>query len=336
MSATRAKPSPKGVAPSGVDVIITTHDDGPRVRQAADQLSNLEIHRLVIIDEGSTDVQTKEVLGQLEALNHVVRQDFRGASQARNLALRTSAAPFLLFVDVDTVPVGGFLAAASERMIDDGSIGAVYADGKYLDTDDLIDVGEHQASTMVTDTGFEPLALLRRAAIESVGGWDEQLETSQDRDLYLTLIGAGWGFTKLGSIGFTRTARAVRPPALSSARRVADQVRVAEKHHQLYVDHLAALVASYEAAAAGSTTSGDPTERDLMDQLAAVRADLARAVADGAVARSLLADVDAARVAAEAESARLDQELTAIYATKSHRLMETPRRLYGAVRTRAN
>lgn len=335
MSATRAKPSPKGAASSGVDVIVTTHNDGRRWRDVADQLSHPDIHRLVIVDAGSTDVETKEALGQLEAQGlQVVRQDDCGMSQARNLGLRTSTAPFLLFVDVDTVPNDEFLAAASVRMTDEASIGVVYADGKFLDTDDLIDVGEHQPSTLVTDTGFEPFALLRRAAIESVGGWDEQLETGQDRDLFLTLIEAGWGFTKLGSIGFTRTAPVVRP-----ALRVADQVRVADKHHQLYADHLSSLVAAYEAALARSVvpaTSGDTTLHDLIDQLAAARADLARSVADGAHARSLLADVDAARVEAEVESNRLDQELTAIYATKSHRLLQTPRRLYGAVRTRAN
>jgi Glycosyl transferase family 2 len=338
MSATRAKPSPKGGAPSDVDVIVTTHNDGPRWREIADRLSTRDIHRLVIVDEGSTDVETKEVLGQLEAQGHqVVRQDYRGRSQARNLGLRTSTAPFLLFVDVDTVPDDGFLAAAPDRMIDEASIGVVYADGMFLDTDDPIEVGEHQPSTLVTDAGFEPFALLRRAAIEAVGGWDEQLETSQDRDLFLTLTEAGWGFTKLGSIGFTR---ALRPaPPLPSAGRVADEVRVADKHHQLYVDHLPSLVAAYEAAldrSAAPGTSGDAAVHDLIDQLAAARADLARSVADGAHARSLLADVDAARVEAEAESNRLDQELTAIYATKSHRLLQTPRRLYGAVRTRGN
>jgi hypothetical protein len=334
MSASRAKPSPKGAA-SGVDLIVTIHNDGRRWRDIADQLSSLDVHRLVIVDEGSTDVETKEVLGQLEAEGHqVVRQDHRGTSQARNLGLRISTAPFLLFVDVDTAPDDGFLAAASARMIDEASIGVVYADGRFVDTDDPIDVGEHQPSTMVTDFGFEPFALLRRAAVESVGGWDEQLETSQDRDLFLTLTQAGWGFTKLGSIGFIRTVPVARP-----ALRVADQVRVAEKHHQLYVDHLSSLVAAYGAAPARSAvpaTGGDTAVHDLTDQLAAARADLARSAADGAHARSLLADVDAAGVEAEAAANRLDQELTAIYATKSHRLLQTPRRLYGAVRTRGN
>ena len=114
---------------------------------------------------------------------------------------------------------------------------------------------------------------------------------------------------------------------------------MAEKHHQLYVDHLSSLVAACGAALARSAvtaTSRDAALHDLTDQLAAARADLARSVADGTHARSLLADVDAARVEAEAEANRLDHELTAIYATKSHRLLQTPRRLYGAVRTRGN
>jgi hypothetical protein len=342
MSATRSKSPPKAAARSGVDVIVTTHNEGPRLRQVAARFSNdVDIHELVIIDEGSTDVETKEVLGELEAQgHHVVRQDHRGASQARNLGARTSTASFLLYVDVDTAPVEGFLAAASDRLIDEASVGAVYADGMFLDTDDPIDVGERGPSTMVTDAGFVPFALLRRAAVESVGGWDEQLETSQDRDLFLTLIEAGWGFAKLGSVGFIRTAPAVRAaPALEPVTKVVDQVRIAEKHHKLYADHLSSVVAAYETALARSEVpvpSGEGTVHDLMDQLAAARADLVRSVADGVHARSIVSDADAARVEADAELARLNQELRAIYATKSHRLLQAPRRLYGEVRTRMN
>ena len=80
-----------------------------------------------------------------------------------------------------------------------------------------------------------------------------------------------------------------------------------------------------------------------MDQLAAVRADLARSEADGVRAREVVADVGAARLDAErrAEEAQaalheriaaLDREIAAIHATKTQRFLRVPRHAYATAR----
>ena len=97
---------------------------------------------------------------------------------------------------------------------------------------------------------------------------------------------------------------------------------------------------------------------DLMDQLAGLRSDLARSEADGVRARSIVADIDAARLeaerrlAAEVDGARketerrlaaeveraqermavLDREIAALHATKTMRLARLPRRVYAKSR----
>ena len=351
---------------SGVDVIITTRNDGERLPDLLANLPMSDIRELFVVDDGSTEIGTKRVLDRLEAEgHHVIRQDFRGASQARNLGVLVSQAPFLLYLDTRTSPSGGFLAEASARLNDDPSVGVVYADGQRHGNGERIVFTDYDPSLLVTDTQCEPLALLRRTAIETVGGWDERLESSQDRDLFLALTEEGWVFAKLASVGFTSFADDGGPvPSSDLASRLADKLRIADKHRSLYARHLTSVIATYESALAVAAdalsarsngkfvTQAEGIAHDVMDQLAAARSDLARSEADGVHARNILADVDAARVEAErqAEEVRaqevrakqvaleeqvtsLHREINAIHATKSYRFLRVPRRLYGAVRS---
>ena len=207
-----ALPPPPGSASYEVDVVITTRNDGPGLFDLVMHLPDRGIHELVIVDDGSTDIHTRDGLERLEDDGyHVVRQDHRGSSRARNEGARVSTAPFLLYLDTGTVPLDGFLAEASTRLHDDSTIAAVLADGRWQDGGAPIVVSKPDPVSMVAEVQFHPVAVLRRAAIEKVGGWDERLETGQDRDLFLSLVETGWSFAKLPSVGFTRSTDAGEP-----------------------------------------------------------------------------------------------------------------------------
>jgi hypothetical protein len=176
--------------------------------------------------------------------------------------------------------------------------------------------------------------MLRRAAIEKVGGWDDQIKTGQDRDLFLSLIETGWSVAKLSSIGFSRLEGPGRREAPADYPAVqADGIRMAEKHRDLYAAHYPAMIGAYEVALAqagaagsegGSSSGAERAVRDLMDQLAAARAELARAEADGVRAREMVADVAADRLEvneARARAEALDREISALRATRSQRLV---------------
>ena len=325
--------APPSSAGSDVDVIVTTRNDGPILCDLLKQLPVEGIHELFIVDDGSTDVGTVGILKGLEDGGyHVVRQDQWGLSRARNEGARVSRAPFLLYLDPGTVPLEGFLADASSRLHDDSTVAAVLADGRWRGGEAIV-VSEVDPSSVVAALHSHWFALLRRTAIEKVGGWDERLETGQDRDLFMSLAETGWSFAKLPSKGFTKLAGAeepVRPPEDSVVR--TDGIRIAEKHREFYAEHFAAIIGAYEAALATAgerltdrrSLGVERTVHDLMDQLAAVRSDLARSEADGVRARSTVADVDRARLEAEhrADEARLEAEhrLDAARLEAEHRL----------------
>lgn len=328
-------PSPPGSTASDIDVVITTRNDGPGLRHQVESLPPEGIHELFIVDRGSTDVDALKALARLEAAGyHVVRQDQRSLSRARNEGLRLSHAPFVVNLDAGTVPLQPFLAEASALLLDDSTVAAVRADGRWSGSDDPIVVCGLDPPSMATAVHFEPFAVLRRAAIEKVGGWDDRLKTGQDRDLFLSLIETGWSFAKLSSIGFSRLEGAGRQEAPADYPAIqADGIRMAEKHRDLYAAHYPAMIGAYEVALAkvgaawserGTSSGAERAVRDLTDQLAAVRAELARSEADGVRAREIVADVAADQLEvqeARAQVEALDREISAIRATRSQRVV---------------
>ncbi len=334
-------PSPPGSTDSDVDVVITTRDDGPGLRHQVESLPPGGIHDLFIVDRASTDIDALNALARLEAVGyHVVRQDQRSLSQARNEGLRVSQAPFLVNLDAGTVPREPFLAEASAILRHDSTVGAVRADGRWSGSDDPIEVAGADPPSMATDVHFEPFAVLRRAAVEKVGGWDDRLKAGPDRDLFLSLIETGWSVAKLSSIGFSRLEGAGRQEGSADYPAVqADGIRMAEKHRDLYAAHCPAMIGAYEVALAkagawsegGSSSGAERAVRDLTDQLAAVRAELARSEADGVRAREIVADVAADQLQvkeAHAQVEALDRELSAIRATRSQRMVTALWRVY--------
>jgi hypothetical protein len=335
-------PSPPGSTDPDIDVVITTRDDGPGLRDQVERLPREGIHELFIVDRASTDIDALNVLARLEAVGyHVVRQDQRSLSRARNEGLRVSRAPFLVNLDAGTVPLEPFLAEASTILSEDSTVAAVRADGRWSGSDDPIVVCGLDPPSIVTAVYFEPFAVLRRAAIEKIGGWDDRLKTGQDRDLFLSLMETGWSFAKLASIGFSRSEGAggqVAPADYPAVQ--ADGIHMAEKHRDLYAAHYPSMIGAYAVtlakagagwSEAGSSSGAERAVRDLMDQLAAVRAELARSEADGVRAREIVADVSSDQLEvkeAHAQIKALDQEISAIRATRSQRVVTALWRVY--------
>ena len=186
---------------------------------------------------------------------------------------------------------------------------------------------------MATAVHFEPFAVLRRAAIEKVGGWDDRLETGRT---VIFLVPDRDGLVISPSCRRSASAGSGRGPTEAPADYPAiqaDGIGMAEKHRDLYAAHYPAMIGAYEVALAkvgaawserGSSSGAERAVRDLTDQLAAVRAELARSEADGVRAREIVADVAAEPARgqeARAQVEALDREISAIRATRSQRLV---------------
>jgi hypothetical protein len=153
---------------------------------------------IVVVDDGSTD-GGGEVVAGYSARVRLVRQENRGLPAARNAGIRVSRAPFVAFLDADDRILPEKLAAQLAVFEERPGTAVVYTGSRYID-----ETGRPcpQKGWTRVEGDVLPLLvlgnlvhphqpLLRRADLERVGGFDEQLTSAEDWDLWLRLARQG-------------------------------------------------------------------------------------------------------------------------------------------------
>jgi glycosyltransferase involved in cell wall biosynthesis len=187
--------------PSGADphprtaVIVPCHDDGPLLVEALGSLQGGEPFEVVVVDDHSGSDETREVLAGLEARGtRIIRHPSnRGLSEARNTGLRSSVARYVFPLDSDDLAVPEALSRMADLL--DADPGAAVCFGDYVEFGDsnLVRVvpGEIDPFRLAYANEYPVAALLRRSALEDVGGWRTIGAGYEDWDLWLALAERG-------------------------------------------------------------------------------------------------------------------------------------------------
>lgn len=151
------------------------------------------VHECLVVDDGSTD-ETVAALRDFGTPVRVIRQPHQGVAAARNAGIRAATGEYVAFLDADDV----WLPTKIERQLAvlgaaDSPSGAYT--GYVIAAADLrprrIVVHSHRGPFPPVELallveapglGFSFTALVRRAAAQEVGGFDERLSTSADID----------------------------------------------------------------------------------------------------------------------------------------------------------
>lgn len=116
----------------------------------------------------------------------------RGPAAARNAGLAATTAPIVAFVDSD-VSVSADTIGRLATMLDDPAVAAVapriHPVGSRLDLGARPGVVKPGARTSYVPS---TVLVVRRTAIEAIGGFDETLRVGEDVDLVWRLVAAGW------------------------------------------------------------------------------------------------------------------------------------------------
>jgi len=157
---------------------------------------------LVVIDDGSTDRSLK-ILTHYAAKDdriHLIRRENRGIPKTRNELLENARGELIAVMDADDVAMGDRLARQVEFLRQHPEVVCVGGAYDWIDEAgrvlihriEPIDDSEIQQWLLQGRTCLhQPTAMMRRAAVIQVGGYDESLPQAEDLDLFL----------KLGEIG---------------------------------------------------------------------------------------------------------------------------------------
>jgi len=190
---------------SRIVFIIPVRNDPERLARCLSSIGRDSGTDVLVADNGSTD-ETAEVARRAGAT--VLDLPGLRVSELRNRAASTSTADLLGFVDADHEISPGWSDAASEILTDPtiAATGAMYTSPGRTWVQTMYGVlrGETRGREDVAWLGSGNL-VVRRAAFESVGGFDAALEACEDVDLCQRLRLRGWrivGDERLRSVHF--------------------------------------------------------------------------------------------------------------------------------------
>lgn len=177
-----------------VSVVIPCYNDGRYVVEAVQSASAQEPCEIVVVDDGSDDPHTLEVLSALSADSvRVISQANSGLSAARMAGVHATVARYVFPLDADDRLLPGALAVLADVLDGRPEVGAAWGDLEsfgarqclYPTLPDLDPWRLTYLSEVPVST------LLRRSALLSVGGWDMG-SGYEDWDLFMKLAERGW------------------------------------------------------------------------------------------------------------------------------------------------
>ncbi|HLH45638.1 MAG TPA: mycofactocin biosynthesis glycosyltransferase MftF [Acidimicrobiales bacterium] len=197
------EPTPPRDAADLVDVVVPVRDD-PEGLEATLAALGADV-RVVVVDDGSAErlVAAGPVAGPVEVVRHARPG---GPAAARNTGWRRADREIVAFVDAGCCPPPGWLAALVGHF-SDPAVAAVAprivtpvaarrtVRGAYEHARGALDLGAVGGPVRPrSPIPYVPTAalLVRRSALEAVGGLDETLRTGEDVDLVWRLEAAGW------------------------------------------------------------------------------------------------------------------------------------------------
>jgi glycosyltransferase involved in cell wall biosynthesis len=229
-----------------VSVVIPCFNHGSFLLEALESLRDLSDVPLeiIIVDDGSTDPETIEILRELSIGGlRVLHQKNSGVAAARNHGIAASTAPFYIPLDSDNLLFRPYFEEGLNWLRKNPDCAVVFGDAKIF--------GEKEGTwcnhpvrfnEMAFENYIDNCALIRKSAWEKVGGYDVNvpIPTREDYIFWLDLLKAGFGFHHLSEFCFAyrfRNESKVRKSYKDPRNRILIQEYVFKKQRGL-LNHL--------------------------------------------------------------------------------------------------
>ena len=206
--------SATSVGTAKVSIVIPCYNEGALLREAlasVEQVRNENLLEVIVVDNGSTDVETTTILSQVQAAGYcIVSQPQCSLGAARNAGIRRAKGEFILPLGSDHRLRDAYLNAGVFLLKNNISLGVVYADAEHFgERIGLWQAPEFNLLSIVRENFIGACAVFRKKLWEQVGGYDEQMPWTgwEDWDFWLRVAYRQGTFVHLPEVGFDRRVR---------------------------------------------------------------------------------------------------------------------------------
>ncbi|NNF02480.1 MAG: glycosyltransferase, partial [Bacteroidia bacterium] len=236
-----------------VSVVIPCFNHGSFIKQAifSVEKSRNKNFEIIIVDDGSTDMESKRVLLTLEKNGYnVLRQENSGLASARNAGIKLATGDFILCLDADNKIDPQYISEAIALFSNDDKLAVVYSNCRLFGAESgMREVRDFNAAELLRQNYIDACAIVRKTALLEVGGFDSKMPVQgyEDWELWINLFSRGSKFYHIDKFLFDYR---VSPVSMSSNMNMPKNRKliydyVLKKHELLFKEYSSEVISLF-------------------------------------------------------------------------------------------
>lgn len=220
-----------------VAVIVPCFNDGETLENTLSSLQRQEECEVVVVNDGSDDPFTLEVLDRLGAGGtKVVSQPNRGLAAARMLGVMETEAPYLHPLDADDELAPDAIRRLADVLDGDPGVAVAWGDQRTFGEVQLTQRrGPALDPWAITYVNQLTAGLIRRDALLEVGGWVLKVGY-EDWDLWMSLAEHGWRGVRVDAVMYRYRISSSRMLSGARSHHADLYAQMRHRHRRLYED----------------------------------------------------------------------------------------------------
>ena len=232
-----------------VSIIIPCYNSGnylPETIASVQSYPNKETYEIIIINDGSEDEHTLQVLKDLAANGfQIIDQPNQGPASARNTGIKRSKGKYLIFLDSDNKIRSELLDKGIEVLDNNPNVGVVYGNPNFFG-----DVQEHRKwrtydfdmERMLMLNYIDVCSMIRKEVWDDLDGLDESkiIMGFEDWEFWIRVGKSKWEFCYLNKIlyDYRITSNSLITTSLNINNRKTALQYIYKKHIDLVVEYM--------------------------------------------------------------------------------------------------
>jgi len=186
-----------------VSIIIPCYNHGQYITEALEsvgQFKEKSLLEIIVINDGSTDDFTNNLLEKLSSSCTVIHQENKGLAATRNAGIKASKGKYILPLDADNKIEPGYISKALELMEQNGNIDIVYSNAFLFgdNKEEILWAGPFNLQRLMLGNYIDACACFRKEVWIKNNGYDENLTAIlpglEDWEFWMHAAFNGFGF----------------------------------------------------------------------------------------------------------------------------------------------